>query len=82
MHAINAVLRKLFKMQPLIDLLLETVSAQLIATLFRHKKTDFLCLISEQVTESTMLWVVHNIARCSFMSCYLSTVKAEFHQWL
>ena len=40
-------LRKLFKMQPLIDLLLETVSAQLIATLFRHKKTDFLHLISE-----------------------------------
>lgn len=40
-------LRKLFKMQPLIDLLLETVSAQLIATLFRHKKTDFLRLISE-----------------------------------
>lgn len=72
-------LRKLFKMQPLIDLLLETVSARLIATLFRHEKTDFLLLI--QVTESTVLWVVHNIAQCSFLSCYLSTVKAELHQW-
>lgn len=40
-------LRKLFKRQPLIDLLWETASARLIATLFRHEKTDFLHLISE-----------------------------------
>lgn len=37
----------LFKIQPLIDLLLQMVSTRLIATLFRQKKTDILHLLLE-----------------------------------
>lgn len=65
-------------MQPLIDLLLETVSTRLIATLFRHAKTDFLPLIAESSDgEHHDLGGTQydNIARWGFMSDCLNSIQ-------